>query len=292
MKYLTDVILEQELKALGKIVLTEKGIKLAEHALNFGPDHNAKKYLNQFVGLFKMHEKLAVMKEHLKSHDDINIKNKIATELIEFALREYDNRTIEIETEKGDSYERVADKLSKHKGMDFVVNYKYWSFEPLDISNWNIHKLEYGERLVFYALDYDNIRKNKIKEAEENQKIAMREIAHEIGRFAHDKPKKYMKWAKRRYNINDKEGLHMRPAAAVVSTANKYDGDIWIRTDNMEVNAKSIINVFLLKAKSDKEFTILYKPQEKAEQFYNDLELINYHDKETKEEKPLFARVR
>lgn len=290
MKYLTDVILREEYNALDKVIFTKKGIKLAEHALNLGPQVNIKKFLE----LYKMHEDLAVMREHLKNDDEVDGSDSIV-ELMRFSLKDYDNRTIEIGKP---NYEKLISKLEQHKGLDFTVNYKYWFFEPLDIQKWKMHKPKSGERLLLYALDFENYKDNKPK-AEENQKKAIRECTHELGVFVADKPKKYMKWAHRTYKINAKGGMHARPSAQLITIANKYTGDVWLRTDSNEFIGKSIMSLLMNGVTSDKNLTILYRPEEEdkrkdiakikaeAEPFYGDLEAI-----EIEKGKPLFTKIR
>ncbi len=48
--------------------------------------------------------------------------------------------------------------------------------------------------------------------------------------------------------IENKMGLHARPAMQLAELANKFDSDITIRKDNQSVNAKSIMEVLLLAA--------------------------------------------
>ncbi len=48
--------------------------------------------------------------------------------------------------------------------------------------------------------------------------------------------------------IINKLGLHARAAAKVVHAANQYDSEIFIGTDDEEVNAKSILGLLTLAA--------------------------------------------
>lgn len=45
-------------------------------------------------------------------------------------------------------------------------------------------------------------------------------------------------------------GLHARPAAALVSLANKFESQIFLIKDDTKVNAKSILGVLVLAAES------------------------------------------
>jgi phosphotransferase system HPr (HPr) family protein len=46
--------------------------------------------------------------------------------------------------------------------------------------------------------------------------------------------------------INIEEGLHARPAAIFVNTANKFESDVYIIKDDKRINAKSIMGVLML----------------------------------------------
>lgn len=46
--------------------------------------------------------------------------------------------------------------------------------------------------------------------------------------------------------IKLKDGVHARPAALLVQKANKYKSSIMIKKDDIEVNAKSIMNIMML----------------------------------------------
>ncbi len=48
--------------------------------------------------------------------------------------------------------------------------------------------------------------------------------------------------------IQNRHGLHARPAAEIVKTAAKFRTDVQIVRDDLEVNAKSIMGVMLLAA--------------------------------------------
>ncbi len=48
--------------------------------------------------------------------------------------------------------------------------------------------------------------------------------------------------------IQNKLGMHARPAAMFVKTANKYECEIWVEKDNEEVNGKSIMGLMMLAA--------------------------------------------
>ena len=48
--------------------------------------------------------------------------------------------------------------------------------------------------------------------------------------------------------IQNKLGLHARPAALFVETASKYNAEVTIEKDGLKVNGKSIMSVLMLAA--------------------------------------------
>ena len=48
--------------------------------------------------------------------------------------------------------------------------------------------------------------------------------------------------------IKNRAGIHARPAALIVKTANEYDSEIFLEHDNMRINAKSIMGIITLGA--------------------------------------------
>ena len=48
--------------------------------------------------------------------------------------------------------------------------------------------------------------------------------------------------------VRNKMGLHARPAAQIVQTANRYPCDVILEKDGQEVNGKSIMGVLMLAA--------------------------------------------
>ena len=47
--------------------------------------------------------------------------------------------------------------------------------------------------------------------------------------------------SKKELVVQNKMGIHARPAAMIVRIANTYEGDVWVEKDGEEVNGKSII---------------------------------------------------
>jgi phosphocarrier protein HPr len=52
----------------------------------------------------------------------------------------------------------------------------------------------------------------------------------------------------RTVRIANKNGLHARPAAEIVKLASRYEADITLVRDDLEVNGKSIMGVMMLAA--------------------------------------------
>ena len=57
-------------------------------------------------------------------------------------------------------------------------------------------------------------------------------------------------------SIQNKLGLHARPAALLVKTASKFKSDIFISRDSQVVNGKSSMGVMMLAAESGASLTI------------------------------------
>lgn len=56
--------------------------------------------------------------------------------------------------------------------------------------------------------------------------------------------------------IENKYGLHARPAAELVKAAQRFSSDIWVRKDELEVNGKSIMGIMMLAAERGSEIVI------------------------------------
>lgn len=48
--------------------------------------------------------------------------------------------------------------------------------------------------------------------------------------------------------IRNREGLHARPAAEFVKLASRFEAEVWLEKDGLEVNGKSIMGVLMLAA--------------------------------------------
>jgi phosphocarrier protein len=48
--------------------------------------------------------------------------------------------------------------------------------------------------------------------------------------------------------VRNREGLHARPAAELVRLASRFECEVWVERDGLEVNGKSIMGVLMLAA--------------------------------------------
>jgi phosphocarrier protein len=60
----------------------------------------------------------------------------------------------------------------------------------------------------------------------------------------------------RTLKIQNKLGLHARPASLFVAEAGKYGSQIFVSKDGMRVNGKSIVGILMLAAGEGSEITI------------------------------------
>ena len=60
----------------------------------------------------------------------------------------------------------------------------------------------------------------------------------------------------RELTVRNKLGIHARPAAMFVKTANKYECDIFVEKDGERVNGKSIMGLMMLAAGPGSKLTI------------------------------------
>ena len=73
--------------------------------------------------------------------------------------------------------------------------------------------------------------------------------------------------------IQNRHGLHARPAAEVVKAASRFQSDITLVRDDMEVNGKSIMGVMMLAAECGATVTVRASGPD-AEQAVAALELL------------------
>jgi phosphocarrier protein len=65
-----------------------------------------------------------------------------------------------------------------------------------------------------------------------------------------------MTTVERPVTIQNRHGLHARPAAEVVKAASRFQSDITLVRDDMEVNGKSIMGVMMLAAECGATVTL------------------------------------
>jgi phosphocarrier protein HPr len=69
----------------------------------------------------------------------------------------------------------------------------------------------------------------------------------------------------RRLKIQNKLGLHARPAALLVETASNYDAEVQVIKNGNTINAKSIMGVLMLAAEQGSELTFRAKGNQEKE---------------------------
>jgi phosphocarrier protein len=74
--------------------------------------------------------------------------------------------------------------------------------------------------------------------------------------------------------ISNKHGLHARPAAHLVKTTGKFNSDIKILKDGLEVNGKSIMGVMMLAAEPGSEIVFRIEGDDEQDAFDAIIDLI------------------
>ncbi|MGB9794207.1 HPr family phosphocarrier protein [Caldisericum exile] len=77
------------------------------------------------------------------------------------------------------------------------------------------------------------------------------------------------------FTVKNKVGLHARPAAVLVQTANKFKSDIKIEKDGKVVSAKSILGVLSLGAEKGSTITVTVDGVDEEEALKTIEELVN-----------------
>jgi phosphocarrier protein HPr len=78
--------------------------------------------------------------------------------------------------------------------------------------------------------------------------------------------------------VSNKLGIHARPAAMFVKTANRFTCDIFVEKDGEKVNGKSIMGLMMLAAGPGSRLTI-YAEGHDAVQALAELEILILHRK-------------
>jgi phosphocarrier protein HPr len=83
------------------------------------------------------------------------------------------------------------------------------------------------------------------------------------------------------FEIHNKVGLHARPAALFVQQANKFRCQIWVKKDDTEVNAKSIMGILTLGVEQGSQITIRAEGEgaEEALKAFAELHRTNFGEK-------------
>ncbi len=79
------------------------------------------------------------------------------------------------------------------------------------------------------------------------------------------------------FTINNKLGLHARPAALFVKVSNRFESEIWVEKDNEQVNGKSIMGLMMLAAGQGSKVLVTAKGDD-AEQAIEGLEALIVND--------------
>lgn len=74
-----------------------------------------------------------------------------------------------------------------------------------------------------------------------------------------------MKKVRKKIVVENKLGLHARPAALFVQTANKFESHIVVEKDNEKVNGKSIMGILMLGAERGSSIIIEAEGQDAQE---------------------------
>ena len=75
--------------------------------------------------------------------------------------------------------------------------------------------------------------------------------------------------------VQNKMGIHARPAAMIVRIANTYSGEVWVEKDDEQVNGKSIMGLMMLAAgKGSKLVVRADGPPEPAQKMLDELEAL------------------
>lgn len=69
----------------------------------------------------------------------------------------------------------------------------------------------------------------------------------------------------RQVTIQNRAGLHTRPAATLVKTAARFKADFFVQKDNMEINGKSIIGVMTLAAEQGSTLLLRFEGPDEEE---------------------------
>jgi phosphocarrier protein len=69
----------------------------------------------------------------------------------------------------------------------------------------------------------------------------------------------------KKVTITNRAGIHARPAAMLVQTANQFASDIYFEKDSERINGKSIMGIITLGATYESELSIVAEGEDEAE---------------------------
>jgi phosphocarrier protein HPr len=69
----------------------------------------------------------------------------------------------------------------------------------------------------------------------------------------------------RRITITNRAGIHARPAAMLVQTANRFSSDIYFEKDSERINGKSIMGIITLGATYESEISIIAEGEDEKQ---------------------------
>ena len=69
----------------------------------------------------------------------------------------------------------------------------------------------------------------------------------------------------KKVTITNRAGIHARPAAMLVQTANQFVSDIYFEKDSERINGKSIMGIITLGATYESELSIVAEGEDEAE---------------------------
>ena len=69
----------------------------------------------------------------------------------------------------------------------------------------------------------------------------------------------------KKITIKNRAGIHARPAAMLVQTANQFASDIYFEKDSERINGKSIMGIITLGATYDSELNIIAEGADEQE---------------------------
>jgi phosphocarrier protein len=75
------------------------------------------------------------------------------------------------------------------------------------------------------------------------------------------------------FKVSNKLGIHARPAAMFVKTANRFSCDIFVEKDGEKVNGKSIMGLMMLAAGPGSKLTVVAQGHD-ASQALAELEIL------------------